>query len=201
MASQQEPFISNRSHLHPEAPFVQEQLIGCYPKIACAYYNPAGGERFGTCSVASLVDTQYSLDQALLALWKISLCTWEGFPYQDWDSKQVSSMLKYYYLEQYNSWTKPKQSQDFCKWLQTQALECIQAMYKLAKPLNPPSFLCDTQPTGNKQPNNEWKQQLENLEFATPGSLQATLASTWNNSEGLFYNNKHWYLLSWGTSA
>ncbi|MEM7184535.1 MAG: hypothetical protein AAF518_26800 [Spirochaetota bacterium] len=201
MARKTEPFIISRANLHPKAPFVKQQLITCYQTIASTRYNPAGGERFGTCTVACLKDDKYTLEEALLALWKISLCNREEFPYEVWHTTQATSILKYDYQEQYDSWTKLEQSRDFNNWLTTQAQKCIQATYNLTKPLNLPSFLSDTCKIQTSKISKEWQQKLEDFAFAQPGSLQATLANAWNDSEGLFYSNQHWYLLSWGTSA
>jgi len=183
---------STHTNLLPESLMMYRIFEQTVP-AAGFYLNPAGGEQYGTLSVASIsTKVTQEIDEAILALWKVSYCFREEIPYEKWDRAEIIR-AKDEYEDSYKSWLKCESQKDFLNWLKTNANNTICAQRELSKPFNQPIFLSDK--------NTVTAANLELLDYVNLEYLFVVLNNIWYDTTGLFKYRQYWFLVSWGTSA
>lgn len=181
--------------LRPGAELVRQVLARQTPNLVSLHLSPAGGERFGSLTVASLpVAAVPDAAEALLVLWKGVFCVLEEWPNESWDLDALP-YVQAEYRREHECWLEAMDAprDAFLDWLAGRAAETVEAQHTLERPLNAPRCVPD--------PATVASLELEALDFLAPKALVAVLSDAWNDSQGLFAHRSRWFWVAWSTSA
>jgi hypothetical protein len=181
--------------LSPEAPKVTEILTEDITNYSYLGLCPNGGEKHGMLWISCIpLEDANELNNALVKLIKIESCCEEEWSLNDWDSSLVEKSLIKIYEELYAGFQKleGQKEVDFIDSLIYFAADTVQAQYK-GSPINKPR----SKTSGDSGNISE----LIDLGFVNRPNLIKVICNRWNDLNGVFRDDKYWYLINWATNA
>lgn len=177
-----------RSHTHWLQPVFPHKWLSL---------SPGGGEAYGDLLIAALPrELLPDVDAATVALFKLTLCLSEEWPYEAWDEAFLQQ-LHPAFLAELQTWNLsdhhqgvPRESESL-RNLHAAAEGVVKAQRTLTRPLNP----------WRGGPTVEASGALARLEFMQSACLRRQLRDEWNDCAALFEDEGAWVFAGWGTNA
>jgi hypothetical protein len=189
-------FIGLPPGLSLEGPIPQQVLLETCCTATCLHLSPSGGEQHGNVLLASVNKHEIpEIENALVALWKLTLCIGEDWEYARWSETERDRRLGWSGRAEWTAFTNAscESTDKFLHWLLGRCRETVEAQQTLERPVNAPVYWPDATAVVATE--------LELLNYITSDALVGVLSDAWNSPIGLFQDDDTYYWAEWMTSA